>query len=231
MTHPADSTLAATLRQARARSWGAASPLRTHYPGPNALRQASAGGLVVESARAENTELPEEMAQSRRRMVADELARRGMDESASAARWAWEQGDDNQARQEREEAQRHSRSPATEEPISRAAAAGILAAAALAGIGGVLLAESVDNTVHTVAGVDGSDPVLDGDRSIGLSPAELAADLGSVDLGALPVLDTAPGVSVGDELAAAASVAGASIDSPAPDTAPSVEIGGGPDFG
>lgn len=39
MTHPADPALAATLRKARAHAWDQARDMRTHYPGPNALRQ------------------------------------------------------------------------------------------------------------------------------------------------------------------------------------------------
>ena|SRR5699024_4971377 len=229
MSHPADPALAATLRQARSQAWGQARAMRTHYPGPNALRQVSAGRLVVESVRAENTSMSDERAQSRRHVVADELERRGLDESAAAARWKWEAANESQARMEHEEALRQRQRPAEDEPILWELAAGIVAAAALTAISEPLLRDSVDHTVHTAAGDSGPNTALDGEPVVGLSTSEFAADLGSVELGPLPSADVAPGVALGDQLAAAEPTPSAETVVPA--AAPSIEVGGSPDLG
>lgn len=230
MTHSADPALAATVRQARAQSWGASRPLRTHYPGPNALRQASAGRLVMESVRAENSSMPDDHAGSRRHHVADELERRGLSESAAAARWEWKAADAERARRESEEAQRQSRRPAQEDPIGSVVATGLITAAALAATGDALLVDCVDSTVHGATGDSGSDRALDGELVTGLSTSQFAADLGSVELGPLPVADVAPGVALGDQVAAAEPTTGSS-GTLTHEVAPSVEVGGGPDLG
>lgn len=195
MPHPSDQIIADRIRAQRGRTVG--YPARTRGLGAHSLAQSSAGRLVVETSRA-GVDVDPATARHRREALAAEFERRDMQSAAAEARREADY-QRREADRERDRAEQQRRETDTG-PTAADRLLGSMAIGAGASVMVDGLSPSDDAQSFTAEAHAGQELTqveeaqLEGGRVVGLSQADMKADLAEHggQIAAVPTVATAP---------------------------------------